>query len=304
MQEICQQTSQGARHHDGPARPHQLGRRRQRLLFHVTLELIERAARFIEKKYADKGGDAAAFGGPNPRRLARSRCAAKSLRGSCRGCAARSAAERRFIGTVQDDEKILRFVNSKDAARLAELGTSCPDHFLRTKIKPLYVPLEPGRVGDLDRSDDGSQNSSPTQTETHDGLEKYREDYAAYYDRCKRPELARDARPEPDRHAHPRPRHDRLGQGQERIARHRRVLQLRRRSDARRRSDRPIHRAAAAGSVRHRVLAARGGEAAGACRRKRNWRARSSSSSAPAAASARKSRIGWSRKARTSSAST
>jgi rhamnose utilization protein RhaD (predicted bifunctional aldolase and dehydrogenase) len=44
---------------------------------------------------------------------------------------------------VQDDAKILRFVNSKDAARLAELGTSCPDHFLRTKIKPLYVDWNP-----------------------------------------------------------------------------------------------------------------------------------------------------------------
>ena len=51
--------------------------------------------------------------------------------------------EKRFIGTIQDDEKILRFVNSKDAPRLAELGTSCPDHFLRTKIKPLYVNWNP-----------------------------------------------------------------------------------------------------------------------------------------------------------------
>ena len=49
--------------------------------------------------------------------------------------------QRRLIATIQDDESILRFVNSKDAARLAELGTSCPDHFLRTKIKPLYVAL-------------------------------------------------------------------------------------------------------------------------------------------------------------------
>jgi rhamnose utilization protein RhaD (predicted bifunctional aldolase and dehydrogenase) len=39
--------------------------------------------------------------------------------------------------------KILRFVNSKDAPRLSELGTSCPDHFLRTKIKPLYIANAP-----------------------------------------------------------------------------------------------------------------------------------------------------------------
>ncbi len=50
---------------------------------------------------------------------------------------------KRFVGTVQDDDAILRFVNSHDAPRLAELGTSCPDHFLRTKIKPLYRRLGP-----------------------------------------------------------------------------------------------------------------------------------------------------------------
>ncbi len=52
-------------------------------------------------------------------------------------------AEALFVGTMQDDEAILRFVNSTAAPRLAELGTSCPDHFLRTKIKPLYVEWNP-----------------------------------------------------------------------------------------------------------------------------------------------------------------
>ena len=41
-------------------------------------------------------------------------------------------------------------MNSKDAGRLAELGTSCPDHFLRTKIKPLYVPLKAVKNKKLD----------------------------------------------------------------------------------------------------------------------------------------------------------
>jgi rhamnose utilization protein RhaD (predicted bifunctional aldolase and dehydrogenase) len=82
----------------------------------------------------------------------------------------------RFIGTIQDDETIRRFVNSHDAPRLAELGTSCPDHFLRTKIKPLYVAWDPAK-GDLEKL-------------AHllkDGLAAYREDYAAYYNRCKHP---------------------------------------------------------------------------------------------------------------------
>src|SRR5690606_2948700 len=102
-----------------------------------TLEYIETAAAYIEKCAASKGGDAAAFGGrkyqtrPLEARHALLAGILPWLRGQV-------SQQRRFIGTVQDDEKILRFVNSRDASRLAELGTSCPDHFLRTKIKPLY----------------------------------------------------------------------------------------------------------------------------------------------------------------------
>jgi NAD(P)-dependent dehydrogenase (short-subunit alcohol dehydrogenase family) len=75
---------------------------------------------------------------------------------------------------VQDDEKILRFVNSKDAARLAELGTSCPDHFLRTKIKPLYVDWNPQ-----------SEDAAALKRKLASGLDAYRKDYAAYYAKCK-----------------------------------------------------------------------------------------------------------------------
>ncbi len=157
--------------------------------YFTSLELIDRAARFIEKKYADKGGDTAAFGGQLHAALPESlrRKVLARLLPWLRGQVSR---ERRFIGTVQDDDRILRFVNSKDAARLAELGTSCPDHFLRTKIKPLYVPLEQGRV-------DAPTPTAPDEwvekfvTELKqkltDGLKKYRADYADYYNRCKRP---------------------------------------------------------------------------------------------------------------------
>src|SRR6516225_4613252 len=83
----------------------------------------------------------------------------------------------RFIGTIQDDENILRFVNSSDAPRLAELGTSCPDHFLRTKIKPLYVDWNP-QAGDL----------AALKQKLAAGLEQYRKDYTDYYRRCKHPD--------------------------------------------------------------------------------------------------------------------
>ena len=68
-------------------------------------------------------------------------------------------------------------VNSHDAPRLAEIGTSCPDHFLRTKIKPLYVDWNP-------QKDDLSAMYAKLET----GLAAYREDYAAYYEACKHPD--------------------------------------------------------------------------------------------------------------------
>jgi rhamnulose-1-phosphate aldolase/alcohol dehydrogenase len=138
-----------------------------------TLDCIERASAFIEEKYAAKGGDAAAFGGakyqslPPEKRRENFAAILPALRGLV-------SAEKRFIGTVQDDEKILRFVNSKDAARLAELGTSCPDHFLRTKIKPLYVNWNP-------QNDD----LATLREKLAAGIERYRKDYAAYYAKCK-----------------------------------------------------------------------------------------------------------------------
>ncbi len=138
-----------------------------------TLDCIEQASAYIEQKYAAKGGDKAAFGGakystltPEQRRTTLA-AVLPWLRGKI-------SKEKRFIGTVQDDEKILRFVNSKDAARLAELGTSCPDHFLRTKIKPLYVDWNPQ-----------AEDAAALKAKLSAGLDAYRKDYAAYYAKCK-----------------------------------------------------------------------------------------------------------------------
>jgi rhamnulose-1-phosphate aldolase/alcohol dehydrogenase len=138
-----------------------------------TLAFIDKAAAYIEAKYDAKGGDAAAFGGAKYKSLdeaARNSTLAAILpwlRGEV-------SQQKRFVGTVQSDEKILRFVNSKDAARLAELGTSCPDHFLRTKIKPLFVDWNPQ-----------AEDVAALKEKLTKGLDAYRADYAAYYDRCK-----------------------------------------------------------------------------------------------------------------------
>lgn len=138
-----------------------------------TLGFIETAAKYVEAKYAGKGGDAAAFGGAKHQSLdeAGRRTAFAAILPWLRGQISR---EKLFVGTVQDDEKILRFVNSKDAPRLAELGTSCPDHFLRTKIKPLYVDWNPQ-----------SEDVAALKSKLTAGLEQYRKDYAAYYASCK-----------------------------------------------------------------------------------------------------------------------
>jgi rhamnulose-1-phosphate aldolase/alcohol dehydrogenase len=79
----------------------------------------------------------------------------------------RISKEEYKAGHFTDAPEVLEFVNSKQLAALAPLGTSCPDHFLRTKIKPLIVPHDVDGAG-LDAL-----------------LEGYRKDYAAYYERCK-----------------------------------------------------------------------------------------------------------------------
>ncbi len=138
-----------------------------------TLNFIERAAAYIEEKYAAKGGDAAAFGGQKYQTLddTKRRATFAAILPWLRG---QVSQQKRFIGTIQDDAKILRFVNSKDAARLAELGTSCPDHFLRTKIKPLYVDWNPQ-----------TEDLAALKSKLAAGLVAYRKDYAAYYATCK-----------------------------------------------------------------------------------------------------------------------
>ena len=139
----------------------------------------------IEAAYQRKGGEAAAFGGALHASLApevRQKVLARLLpwlRGQV-------SQKQRFIATVQDDDKLLRFVNSKDAPRLAELGTSCPDHFLRTKIKPLYVPLAEPLTDTSDAGIDAFVGR--LQTALKSGLDQYRKDYAAYYERCRRPD--------------------------------------------------------------------------------------------------------------------
>jgi rhamnulose-1-phosphate aldolase/alcohol dehydrogenase len=140
--------------------------------YELTLDLIERAARYIERH--DRGDQT--FGGPKYAALPdieRHQMFARVLPW-LRG---RISQRKRMVGTVQDDPTILRFVNSHDAARLAALGTSCPDHFLRTKIKPLFVDWDPQ-----------DEDEAALKAKLAAGLAQYRADYAAYYEQHKHPD--------------------------------------------------------------------------------------------------------------------
>lgn len=146
--------------------------------YELTLSLIEKAAEFIESK--DKGDQT--FGGAKYATLSadHQEHLLVDLLPWLRG---QVSQMNKFVGTIENRESILRFVNSQDAERLAELGTSCPDHFLRTKIKPLYVDWDPASF----EGDAETQKASLHDLReklTH-GLEQYRKDYAAYYEVCK-----------------------------------------------------------------------------------------------------------------------
>ena len=140
--------------------------------YELTLDLIEKAAVYIAER--DKGEDT--FGGAKYQSLseAERQTLLIALLPKLRGMVSQ---QNRFIGTVHVTDSVLEFVNSHDAARLAEIGTSCPDHFLRTKIKPLYLDWNPQ-----------SEDMATLLVKLETGLVAYRADYSAYYEACKHPD--------------------------------------------------------------------------------------------------------------------
>ena len=138
----------------------------------LTLRLIDRAEQFVAERTAGR----VPFGGERFRDLSEveRRAALADLLPFLRG---RLSRERKVIATVDASPEALRFANSRDAARLAELGTSCPDHFLRTKIKPLYADRAPS-----------AENPDEFRKYLDEALAAYARDYAAYYETCRRPD--------------------------------------------------------------------------------------------------------------------
>ena len=138
--------------------------------YETTIETINTAIEWLEAKSAD----VTAFGGPVVEALDANgrREVATALMANIRGMI---SADSHKVGHFDDSPEVLEFVCSKDLGPLAALGTSCPDHFLRTKIRPLIVDFDPAKK-DVEAAVAGLAGS----------VAEYRDGYAAYYEACKR----------------------------------------------------------------------------------------------------------------------
>ncbi len=149
-----------------------------------SLEVIEMASDYITKKIEANGP---VFGGqkveslPQEERLEKASQLMPLLRGLC-------SSENRMIGHFSDTDVVMEYINSNDLERLAPMGTSCPDHFLRTKIQPLVLELDKNE--DLSDSDAILKKLEPA-------FAAYRQEYVDYYNTCKKDNspAIRDANP-------------------------------------------------------------------------------------------------------------
>ena len=161
-----------------------------------TLEVIERCAQYLEDNYGKKRE---IFGGQKiaslnkEERLKKAAQLAPILRGLCSSSDVSqnpppTGGGRGAIGHFTDDDRVLQFTNSNDLDKLAPLGTSCPDHFLRTKISPLVVNLT---------LQEDISDVKAVKEKLQPQFEAYRKMYADYYNTCKHPNspAIRDANP-------------------------------------------------------------------------------------------------------------
>ncbi len=137
--------------------------------YELTLAIINKAIEWFAVQTEGK----TIFGGAVVQSLpqAERRAIAARLMPEIRG---RIGKAERKLGDFDDQDAVLEFVNSKNLRPLGALGTSCPDHFLRTKIRPLIVDFDPAKP-DVDAVIAGLDKA----------LEDYRADYARYYNDCK-----------------------------------------------------------------------------------------------------------------------
>lgn len=140
-----------------------------------SLEVIDKASAYLTENY---GKTRPVFGGVKVQSLVdekRQQQATKLmpiLRGLC-------SQFRPMVGHFTDDEKVLEFINSQDLEKLAPKGTSCPDHFLRTKIQPLVLKIP---------ADSNLENTEALKSNLQKDFDAYRVMYQEYYEACKHPD--------------------------------------------------------------------------------------------------------------------
>jgi rhamnose utilization protein RhaD (predicted bifunctional aldolase and dehydrogenase)/NAD(P)-dependent dehydrogenase (short-subunit alcohol dehydrogenase family) len=142
----------------------------QRESYLNTITMIDQIGQFIAR-HGEKVGTNVFGGQVIPVREDR-RAIATAILPFLRG---KLGAQRRSIASFSDSEDVLGFVNSANGQALAFLGTSCPDHFIRTKIRPMFVPW----------AEDASVETLKTQIV--ESLKTYRDDYKSYYEAHKIP---------------------------------------------------------------------------------------------------------------------
>src|SRR6476646_9436584 len=152
----------------------------QQECYENTISIIDQLGQFV-LDHVDKKG-AGLFGGPRYQPLDNRRDLALDIFPFLRG---RVSGARRLIGNFSDLPEVLRFVNSTEAEQLAHLGTSCPDHFIRTKVRPLFVPWQP------------AASVQGLREQIDSALKNYRKEYAEYYKSFALPDspAMRDANP-------------------------------------------------------------------------------------------------------------
>ncbi len=152
----------------------------QRECYLNTITIIDRLGQFIERHEGASGYKR--FGGEQVKTRADRAEIATAIMPYLRGAVSR---RQRWIGSFSDLPQVLEFVNSAQAEKLAHLGTSCPDHFIRTKIRPMFIKWNP--AGD----------PAELKPLIESALETYRAEYADYYKKyaVKDSPAVRDASP-------------------------------------------------------------------------------------------------------------
>jgi len=136
----------------------------QRDCYENTITIIDQLGQFVIDHVEKRG--AKLFGGAQNEALQNRREFALDIFPFLRG---RVSSLRRLIGNFSDLPEVLRFVNSTEAEKFAHLGTSCPDHFIRTKVRPLFVSWKPGT------------DTQELRVRVDAALNNYRKEYAEYY---------------------------------------------------------------------------------------------------------------------------